>query len=236
MTANAPTFVVPSKAKRPLQSLLCLVRSTMDPASVFPLPLLLLPPLLLLCFTILVLRKIYGALGRPRGLPPGSLGLPLLGETMRLISAYKSGHPETFVDERLRPGQRIFTTHLFGERTVFSADPEVNRQVLQGEGRLFEGSYPSSLTTLLGRRSLIVMHGVFHRRMHALLSATVSSPAVIRDRFLPDIDRHIRRALASWEENTGRDEPTAGRRILLQDQAKKVRVLSLCEVLIFIRP
>ncbi|KAG0465229.1 hypothetical protein HPP92_019393 [Vanilla planifolia] len=53
-------------------------------------------------------------------LPPGSLGLPFVGETLRLINAYRTENPEPFVDERLRRnGTRLFTTPLFGELTVF---------------------------------------------------------------------------------------------------------------------
>ncbi|KAJ6311887.1 hypothetical protein OIU77_013607 [Salix suchowensis] len=33
-------------------------------------------------------------------LPPGSLGLPFVGETLQLISAYKTENPEPFIDER----------------------------------------------------------------------------------------------------------------------------------------
>ncbi|KAL3579031.1 hypothetical protein D5086_020535 [Populus alba] len=33
-------------------------------------------------------------------LPPGSLGLPFAGETLQLISAYKTENPEPFIDER----------------------------------------------------------------------------------------------------------------------------------------
>ncbi|MQL77782.1 hypothetical protein Taro_010195 [Colocasia esculenta] len=183
-------------------------------------PLFLLP-LAAAMLSFVLLGRLARCLGRPGGMPPGTLGLPLLGETLRLISAYKTEFPDPFVDERLRRlrgGQRVFTTHLFGEPTVFSADPEVNRQVLQGEGRVFVSSYPSSITTLLGRRSLLVMRGAFHRRMHGLLGSTIASPVVIRDHLLPDIDCIIRRTLDSWEDA---DCP-AGNRVLLQDQAKKI--------------
>lgn len=192
----------------------------MDPAPSSPFFLLSLAAAML--FFVLLGRLARG-LGRPGRLPPGTLGLPLLGETLRLVSAYKTEFPEPFVDERLRRlrgGQRVFTTHLFGEPTVFSADPEVNRLVLQGEGRLFESSYPSSITTLLGRRSLLLMRGAFHRRMHVLLSSTIASPAIIRDHLLPDIDRLVRRTLDAWEDG----DPLAGKRVLLQDQAKKVKL------------
>ncbi|KAL0922306.1 hypothetical protein M5K25_006280 [Dendrobium thyrsiflorum] len=145
-------------------------------------------------------------------LPPGTSGLPLLGETLRMITAYRSGRPEPFVDDRLRLyGCRLFTTHLFGELTVFSADPDFNRLVLAGEGRTFESSYPSCISTLLGRRSLLLMKGALHKRMHSLTLTRFASPQAIRTSLLPGIDQLIRLNLRSW-----------GGSVRLLDQAKKV--------------
>ncbi|CAD5330914.1 unnamed protein product [Arabidopsis thaliana] len=93
------------------------------------------------------------------GLPPGSLGLPLIGETFQLIGAYKTENPEPFIDERVARYGSVFMTHLFGEPTIFSADPETNRFVLQNEGKLFECSYPASICNLLGKHSLLLMKG-----------------------------------------------------------------------------
>ncbi|XP_020101190.1 cytochrome P450 90A1-like [Ananas comosus] len=110
-----------------------------------------------------------GGRSRRRRLPPGSVGLPLVGETLKLIAAYKTENPEPFIDERVRRHGRLFTTHVFGERTVFSADPEFNRLVLAGEGRgAVECSYPSSISTLLGPHSLLLMRGPLHKRLHSL--------------------------------------------------------------------
>ncbi|KAL9809426.1 Cytochrome P450 90A1 [Arabidopsis thaliana] len=47
-------------------------------------------------FLLLLRRTRY----RRMGLPPGSLGLPLIGETFQLIGAYKTENPEPFIDER----------------------------------------------------------------------------------------------------------------------------------------
>ncbi|XAR65924.1 hypothetical protein NMG60_11011932 [Bertholletia excelsa] len=145
-----------------------------------------------------------------RRLPPGSLGLPLIGETLQLISAYKSDNPEPFVDERVARFGPVFTTHIFGEPTIFSADPEMNRLVLQNEGRLFEASYPGSISNLLGRYSLVLMKGSLHKRMHSLTMRFANSP-ILRDHLLRDIDRLVRKNLESW---TGR--------ILLMEEAKKI--------------
>ncbi|CAL9775139.1 unnamed protein product [Musa acuminata subsp. burmannicoides] len=147
-------------------------------------------------------------------LPPGSEGLPVVGETLQLIAAYKSENPEPFMDERVRRHGRLFTTHVFGERTVFSADPEFNRMVLGAEDRTVEGSYPSSLSTLLGTHSLVVMKGARHKRMHSLTLARLTSPAAIREaKLLLHIDRLVRRTLDSWPSSSP---------VLLLDEAKKI--------------
>lgn len=147
-------------------------------------------------------------------MPPGREGLPVLGETLQLIAAYKTEDPEPFIDERVRRYGRLFTTHVFGERTVFSADAEFNRLLLAAEGRVVEGSYPSSISTLLGVHSLLLTRGVRHKRIYSLTLTRLASPAAILDSpLLLQIDGLVRHTLNSWME---------GRRVLLLDQAKKI--------------
>ncbi|KAF9599143.1 hypothetical protein IFM89_035422 [Coptis chinensis] len=147
---------------------------------------------------------------RSSKLPPGSYGFPLIGETLQLISAYKTENPEPFIDDRVNRYGTLFTTHIFGERTVFSADPEVNRFVLQNEGKLFESSYPTSISNLLGKHSLLLMKGSLHKRMHSLTMSFANS-STIRDNLFFDIDRIVSLNLHEWTD-----------RVLLQDQAKKI--------------
>ncbi|GER46637.1 cytochrome P450 [Striga asiatica] len=166
--------------------------------------LLLLLPLLLLLRSAAVRR-------RRRLLPPGNLGPPLIGETLQLISAYKTSNPEPFIDDRVARFGSLFTTHVFGEPTVFSADPDANRLILHSEGRLFESSYPGSICNLLGRHSLLLMRGGLHRRMHSLTTSFAGS-AIIRSHLLGDIDRLVRLNMDAW---TGR--------VLLMEETKKAR-------------
>ncbi|PSS33323.1 Cytochrome P450 90A1 like [Actinidia chinensis var. chinensis] len=170
-------------------------------------PLSLLLFLSSLSFILLILLR-----RRPsrRHLPPGTLGLPFVGETLHLISAYKTENPEPFIDGRVAQFGSIFTTHIFGEPTVFSADPDANRFVIQNEGRLFESSYPGSISNLLGRHSLLLMKGSLHKKMHSLTMSFANS-AIIRDHLMGDIDRLVRLNLEKW---TGR--------VLLMEEAKKI--------------
>ncbi|KAL9316256.1 hypothetical protein ACSQ67_017257 [Phaseolus vulgaris] len=143
-------------------------------------------------------------------LPPGTLGLPFAGETLQLISAYKTDNPEPFIDHRVHRYGPIFTTHVFGEPTVFSADPETNRFILLNEGKLFECSYPGSISNLLGKHSLLLMKGSLHKRMHSLTMSFANS-SIIKDHLLVDIDRLIRLNLDSWSD-----------RVFLMEEAKKI--------------
>lgn len=93
---------------------------------------------------------------------------------------------------------------------MFSSDPETNRFILQNEGKLFECSYPSSISNLLGKHSLLLMKGNLHKKMHSLTMSFANS-SIIRDHLLDDIDRLIRLNMDSW---TGR--------VLLMEEAKKI--------------
>ncbi|KAL7107649.1 hypothetical protein ACP275_06G068100 [Erythranthe tilingii] len=170
----------------------------------------LYPLLISLSLPFLIYLLLRATSTRRRRLPPGNPGLPFIGETLQLISAYKTENPEPFIDDRVSKYGAVFTTHVFGEPTVFSADPETNRFILQNEGRLFESSYPGSISNLLGRHSLLLMRGNLHKRMHSLTMSFANS-AIIRDHLLLDIDRLVRLNMDSW---TGR--------VLLMDEAKKI--------------
>ncbi|XP_057510296.1 3beta,22alpha-dihydroxysteroid 3-dehydrogenase-like [Actinidia eriantha] len=172
-----------------------------------PLSLYLLFSLPLSLLLFLLVRS-----SRHRGLhlPPGFFSFPLVGETIQLISAYKSQNPEPFIDNRVARFGQVFTTHVFGEPTVFSADADTNRFILQNEGKLFESSYPSSISNLVGRHSLLLMKGSLHRRMHSL-TMSFANFAIIKDHLLGDLDRLVRLNLDGW---TGR--------VLLMDEAKKI--------------
>lgn len=162
------------------------------------------------CIIVLFLYNPRRLTRRRHRLPPGNLGLPFVGETLQLIAAYKTENPEPFIDERVNRYGSMFTTHVFGEPTVFSADPETNRFILQNEGKLFECSYPGSISNLLGRHSLLLMKGSLHKRMHSMTMSFANS-SIIRDHLLVDIDRLIRLNLQSWTD-----------RIFLMEEAKKI--------------
>ncbi|RLN17536.1 hypothetical protein C2845_PM02G23360 [Panicum miliaceum] len=161
-------------------------------------------------------------------LPPGSTGLPLLGDMLRLISAYRLPNPELFIHEHIvaRHGA-MSTTHLLGERAVFSADPSFNRLVLSGDGRAADTSYPSSVATLLGARSVLVTRGPAHKGLHALALALARLGYPALPPLVARVDRLVLAAMAQWEP---------GETIRLVDEAKKIAMSINIKHLLSIEP
>ena len=97
-------------------------------------------------------------------LPPGSFGLPLIGETIGLL------RDPNFVDKRYKRYGTIFKTHLFGRPTVYMLGAEANRFLLTNENQNFSISWPYSTKVLLGPASLSVQTGDVHQKRRKLLS------------------------------------------------------------------
>lgn len=57
-------------------------------------------------------------------LPPGSSGLPLLGETLAFV------FDKNFVDKRIKKYGNIFRTNILGQPTVVMSGPEANQFIL----------------------------------------------------------------------------------------------------------
>ena len=97
-------------------------------------------------------------------LPPGSLGLPFLGESLNFL------FDSQFADKRQAKYGNIFKTHILGRPTVVMMGPEANRFVLSSHMEHFswrEG-WPGTFRELLGE-SLFLQEGAQHRRNRKLL-------------------------------------------------------------------
>jgi len=97
-------------------------------------------------------------------LPPGSLGLPLIGETLSFLQ-----EPQ-FAEKRQQKYGSVFKTHLFGRPTIFLIGAEANCFLLSHENQYFLTNWPRSTKTLLGPAALSVQTGVEHQRRRKLLS------------------------------------------------------------------
>ncbi|KAJ7565943.1 hypothetical protein O6H91_02G082300 [Diphasiastrum complanatum] len=127
-----------------------------------------------------------------KGLPPGSMGWPLLGETLQLVY----NHDQYICSQRRRYGD-IFTTNLLGAPTIICLDPDVNRFVLQNDGQLFAPSYPKSVNDVAGRYHILAVFGSLHKKYRGV-AHSLSGNAMLKE-LLEDMETFFISNLDSWE-------------------------------------
>ncbi|MEG4341924.1 cytochrome P450 [Microcoleus sp. A003_D6] len=96
-------------------------------------------------------------------LPPGSFGLPLIGDTINFLQ------DSQFAKKRHQQYGPIFKSSIFGQPTVFVCGQEANLFVLSNENQYFVVSWPPSTKALLGPLSLALQTGAHHQNRRKLL-------------------------------------------------------------------
>lgn len=135
-------------------------------------------------------------------LPPGSLGFPLLGETLQFFAPNPTCDVSPFVKKRLDRYGNIFKTSIVGRAVVVSADPELNHYVFQQEGKLFESWYPDTFTEIFGRDNVGSLHGFMYKYLKTLVLRLYGQEN-LRAVLLADAHRACRASLAVWASRPG---------------------------------
>ncbi|KAM0900796.1 hypothetical protein ACQ4PT_020412 [Festuca glaucescens] len=134
-------------------------------------------------------------------LPPGSLGLPLLGETMQFFAPNPTCDVSPFVKDRVNRYGTVFKTSVVRRAVVVSADPDLNHYVFQQEGKLFESWYPATFTEIFGRDNVGSLHGFMYKYLKTLVLRLYGQEN-LRAVLLAETDAACRTTLASWAGQT----------------------------------
>uniref|UniRef100_A0A7N0UM81 (+)-abscisic acid 8'-hydroxylase n=1 Tax=Kalanchoe fedtschenkoi TaxID=63787 RepID=A0A7N0UM81_KALFE len=129
-------------------------------------------------------------------LPPGSMGWPYIGETLRLYTQ----NPDTFFATRLKRYGDIFKTHILGCPCVMISSPEAAKSVLVSRAHLFKPTYPPSKEKMIGPQALFFHQGDYHSNLKTLVQSSFH-PTRIRDS-VPEIQRIVLSFLSAWEKCT----------------------------------
>jgi cytochrome P450 len=126
-------------------------------------------------------------------LPPGSNGLPLIGETLAFVS-----NPFGFISERRARFGDVFRTSILGSPTVFIAGPKRTGIWLDPTKIQREGAMPANLMALFGGSPDIVplLDGEAHAQRKRYLLAAFSREAVAG--YLPGLQSRVEALLAQW--------------------------------------
>ena len=127
-------------------------------------------------------------------LPPGSSGLPLVGETLPFLSDMFG-----FIRARTERHGPVFRSHILGRPTAFISGPDVCEQWIDENKIQRAGSFPPPVRRLFaGPGILPLMDGVQHRRRKELLMAAFDREALAG--YFPGLQRTIESALARWAD------------------------------------
>ncbi|KAF5451524.1 hypothetical protein F2P56_026628 [Juglans regia] len=130
-------------------------------------------------------------------LPPGSMGFPIIGETLQFFAPHPFHNIPPFIRNRMEKYGAVFRTSLVGKKVIVSTDPEVNTYIFQQEDRSVLLWYTESFMKVLGKKSLLTHHGVIHKYLKNLILHLVG-PENLKAKVMNELDAVICRHLHAW--------------------------------------
>ena len=125
-------------------------------------------------------------------LPPGSSGLPLLGETLSFVKDIFG-----FIHTRTQAHGPVFRSHILGTPTVFISGPEVCDAWLDEKKIQREGAFPPPVQELFGGPGILpLMDGPAHRARKRIILSGFSHEAIAG--YLPALQTLIETSLKRW--------------------------------------
>ncbi|HEY7726499.1 MAG TPA: cytochrome P450, partial [Anaeromyxobacteraceae bacterium] len=132
-----------------------------------------------------------GARVSEKPLPPGTLGLPFLGETLSFLR-----DPVAFLEERARAHGPVFKTRILGDRVVCLVGPEAVAHFYDERYFQRRGGSPPHFKQLFGELAVVFKDDAAHRRTRRLMAQTFSPEALLGYR--ETVDRVVARHVARW--------------------------------------
>ncbi|CAK9170469.1 unnamed protein product [Ilex paraguariensis] len=181
---------------------------------------------LALCIGVLVFISITHWVFRWRNprcsgkLPPGSMGWPLLGESLQFFAPNMSSDIPPFVKERMERYGPIFRTSLVGRPVIVSTDSDLNYFIFQQEGHLFQSWYPDTFTEIFGRQNVGSLHGFLYKYLKSMV-LDLFGPESLK-KMIPEVEETASRNLKMWSDQDSVDLKDATARMIFDLTAKKL--------------
>ncbi|KAK1264844.1 hypothetical protein QJS04_geneDACA017012 [Acorus gramineus] len=115
--------------------------------------------------------KIKDSYSQHKVLPPGSLGLPLIGETIGFLRAHKLDKTQEWIYERVAKHGPVFKTSLLGYPTVFLIGAAGNRFVFHANDGAILSNQPTPVVSIMGKHNTFELNGGLHRLMRGAMSS-----------------------------------------------------------------
>ncbi|KAK1433747.1 hypothetical protein QVD17_10663 [Tagetes erecta] len=131
-------------------------------------------------------------------LPPGYMGLPVIGETFTFLWYFKFlRRPDDYINSKRRRFDDeigMYRTHLFGRPSVIVFSPSATKFVYRAN-ESFKTEWPN--VELVGKTSVVAVHGKAHARLRTFVTRSVNQPEALR-RIAATVQPRMISALDSW--------------------------------------
>lgn len=128
---------------------------------------------------------------------PGSMGYPIVGETLEFLKGSPSLDIPDYFNQRMKRYGPVFKTSVLGQPAVVSTDAAVNRYILQQEGGLFRVGYPAALNKIFGEKSIQAFEGATHKFIRRA-AFSMFGLENLKESLLPEMESAVRERLAYW--------------------------------------
>lgn len=153
-------------------------------------------------------------------IPPGRLGLPLLGETLAFL---KDGFG--FVEQRARRFGPIFRSRILGRDTVVIVGPEASSKFIDARDVQREGAMVPHVQELMGGHALPALDGAEHLERKQFVLAAFTRDALTS--YVPKIQALLGSHLNRW---------AAGGEIRWLDELKRLSLEMICDCIMGLPP
>ena len=111
-------------------------------------------------------------------MPPGLLGIPLIGQSLGLLRAMRANTAEKWPEQRIRKYGPISKLSLFGNPTVFISGPAANKFVFTSDSSALSSHQTQSPRKILGERNILELSGEDHKRVRGAIVSFLKSESL----------------------------------------------------------
>ncbi|KAL5733020.1 hypothetical protein ACOSP7_032360 [Xanthoceras sorbifolium] len=132
--------------------------------------------------------------------PPGSLGIPLIGESISFIRALKQDKPEEWIQKHIDKYGLVFKTSLMGSKAVVLTGQAGNRFMFSNSDNGIAGNQVGTAANILGKRSIFEVSGDRHKLVRGAIMSFLKPESL--QRFVGKMDLLVQQQLFQELENT----------------------------------
>ncbi|PSR96288.1 Cytochrome P450 716B1 like [Actinidia chinensis var. chinensis] len=131
-------------------------------------------------------------------LPPGSLGIPIVGQSLIFLRQLKANTADKWFEERAKKYGPISKLSLFGKPTVFIHGQAANKFVFTSDSSTISNQQVASVRAILGERNITELSGEDHKRVRDALVSFLK-PECLKQ-YIEKMDAEVRRHIdMHWE-------------------------------------